>query len=231
MKKFDILKTVQLLIFIVLSGVALFIIFTDKELYQLIAVNSHIRILCILLWIVSGVSFFFIFLDFTLISTYKKDYQELDYAVSSDPVAGIANRYSCDTVIEKYLSKPLPSDLGSVMFELTNIREINDSHGHLAGNNAIREFASILQTASLNFAFVGRNGGNKFLAIIENCDQKKLDTFLERVTERLDRHNQLNPNLPLCIKYGVAFNEGSHVETITQLIALSNTRITEKGEK
>ena len=48
------------------------------------------------------ISFLFIFLDFTLYSTFKKDFKELDYAVSSDPVAGIANRFSCDAVIEKY---------------------------------------------------------------------------------------------------------------------------------
>lgn len=230
MKKFDIFKTIQLIIFIILSGIALYIIFTDKELYQLVAVNPHIRTLCTLLWAICGISFLFIFLDFTLFSTFKKDYKELDYAVSSDPVAGIANRYSCDAVIEKYLGKPLPSDLGSVMFELTNIREINATHGHLVGNNAIREFASILQSASLNLAFVGRNGGNKFLAIIEKCDQEKLDTFLNRVNERMNRHNQSTEQLPLCVKYGVAFNEDSDIETITQLIALSNRRISEKGE-
>lgn len=228
MKKFSIFKTLQLTIFMIITGIALYVIFTDHELYQLIASNPRIRTLCILLWVVCGLSFLFIFLDFTMFSSFKKDYQELDFAVSSDPVAGIANRNSCDAVIEKYLGKPLPKNLGSVMFELTNIRDINDEYGHLQGNHTIREFAGILQNASVNLAFVGRNGGNKFLAIIENCDQEKLDTFLARVTERLDRHNQNTQQLPIRIRYGVAFNEGSGIETVPQLVALSNKRISEK---
>ena len=35
MKKFDIFKTIQLIIFVLLTGIALYIIFTDHELYQL----------------------------------------------------------------------------------------------------------------------------------------------------------------------------------------------------
>lgn len=225
MKKFDIFKTIQLIIFVLLTGIALYIIFTDHELYQLIASNPHIRVLCILLWAACGISFLFIFLDFTLYSTLKKDYKELDYAVSSDPVAGIANRFSCDAVIEKYLDKPLPSDLGSVMFELSNIYDINKTYGHLEGNNLIREFSGILQRASTGYAFVGRNGGNKFLAIIEKCDQEKLNDFLKRVDDRLEIHNQNAEQPPIFIKYGIAFNEGPDINSVTQLIALSNERI------
>ena len=184
MKKFDIFKTIELIIFIVVTGIALYIVLTDTELYQLIATNPHIRTLCILLWAACGISFLFIFLDFTLFSTFKKEYKELNYAVSSDPVSGIANRYSCDTVIEKYLDKPLPKDIGSVMFELINLKELNQAHGHGAGNEIIRDFSGIIQAAALDQAFVGRNGGNKFLAIIENCDKEKMDLFLVRINER-----------------------------------------------
>lgn len=229
MKKFEIFKTIQLVIFIVLSGIGLYIVLTDKELYQMIATNPHIRTICTLLWITLGISFLYIFLDFTLFSSFKKEYRELDYAVSSDPVAGIANRYSCDTVIEKYLDKPLPKNIGSIMFELDNLKEINQMRGHTAGNTMIREFAGILQNASVDLAFVGRNGGNKFLAIIEDCSQDKIDTFLGRINDRAKRHNDTNDELPICYKYGIAFNEGTGITTITELIALSDKRISGKG--
>lgn len=229
MKKFNVFKTIQLIVFISLAGIGLFVVLTDKELYQLIASNSHIRLLCTLLWIVCGISFFFIFLDFTFFSSFKKDYQELNYAVSSDPVAGIANRYSCDALIEKYLDKPLPQDIGSIMFELTNLQEINQTHGHRAGNNIIRDFSGILQTSAIDLAFVGRNGGNKFLAIIENCSQDKLDTFLKRIEVRTKQHNSDSFQLPIYFKYGIAFHENSDIATITSLIALSNKRISDEG--
>lgn len=225
MKKFDMFKTIQLILFIILAGVGLYIIFTDKELYRSIATNPHIRAICALLWAVLAMSFIFIFLDFTLFSTFKKDYRELDYVVSSDPVAGIANRYSCDTVIEKYLDKPLPADMGCIMFELSNIRDINRIYGHLAGNDTIRDFSDMLYSASRNIGFVGRNGGNKFIALIENCDIEKLESFLESVNRHVESHNLTENAVQICYKYGIAFHEDDSVRSITELIALSNQRI------
>lgn len=225
MKKFDLFKTIQLVLFFILAGLGLFIIFTDRELYRLIATDPHIRALCALLWVVLAMSFIFIFLDFTLFSTFKKDYHELNYAVSSDPVSGIANRYSCDAIIEKYIDKPLPVDMGCIMFELSNIRDINRIYGHAAGNDIIRDFSDILHSASINIGFVGRNGGNKFIALIEDCSTGKLESFLEGVSTQVKDHNLSDHAISIRYEYGIAFHEGASVKSITDLIALSNQRI------
>ena len=94
MKKFDRLKTIQLIIFALLAGVCVYLVFTNSDLYHAISNNPDTRLICGLLWAILGLSFIFIFIDFVLISSYKKDYHELDYAVHSDSVAGIANRNS-----------------------------------------------------------------------------------------------------------------------------------------
>ena len=225
MKKFDIFKTVQLLIFVALAGLGLFLILTDSRLYQLVATDSQIRTLCILLWAALGLSFLFIFMDFTLFSSFKREYRELDFAVHSDPVSGIANRNSCDALIEKYLDKPLPENLGCIMFDLTNIKEINEAHGHIQGNALIRDFSSILQSTSMNLCFVGRNCVNKFLAIFEDCTEEKLNSFLDLVDAKVDQHNSSEGSFPIAYCYGIAFHEDSSVSTITDLISLSNRRI------
>ncbi len=85
MKKFDIFKTIQLILFVILAGVSLLIILTDSALYRTVADDAHVRALCILLWVSFVLSFLFIFMDFSLFSSFKKDYKELDYAVSQDP--------------------------------------------------------------------------------------------------------------------------------------------------
>lgn len=228
MKKFDLLKTVQLVIFVILAAVSLFKILTDSKLYHLVATDAQIRTLCILLWLVLVLSFLFIFLDFSHFSSFKKEYRELDFAVSSDPVAGIANRYSCDTLIEKYLDKPLPDNIGCIMFELTNLRKVNKTYGHLEGNNLIREFSLILQTSSANMCFVGRNGGNEFIALFEDCDRKKLLSFLKQVSNKAAEHNETAKGAPIAYQYGIAFNEGHPGGSITELIALSAKRARQK---
>ena len=111
------------------------------------------------------------------------------------------------------------------MFDLTNIQEINEKYGHIQGNVVIREFSGILQTTSMGLCFVGRNGGNKFIALFENCTDEKLKTFLERVDKKVDRHNEMSDTLQILYRYGISFDEGETVRTITDLIALSNRRI------
>lgn len=225
MKKFDIFKSVQLILFILLAAISLLIILIDSELYQQIANNIHIRALCIMLWAALVLSFLFIFMDFSLFSTFKKDYMELDFAVSSDPISGIANRYSCDTIIEKYLDQPLTDNIGCIMFDLTNIGKINQTMGHIAGNDLIRDFSGILQASSINLCFVGRNGGNKFLALFENCSTQKMNTFLSRVNKKVKHYNGNAISAPIRYQYGSACLEDTDAKTITDLIALSNDRI------
>lgn len=230
MKKLDIFKTIQLIFFILLTGFCIYMTILNPEVYHYISTNASFRLICGLLWGVLGISFLFLFLDFSFFSSFKRDYRELDNAVRSDPVAGIPNRYSCDAVIEKYLDKPLPENLGCVMFDLTNIFEINKAHGHAEGNALIKDFSNILRMTSVDLCFVGRNGGNKFMALFEDGSQHKIDTFLARVSQKVTLHNGDTQKFPIVYKYGTAFceNEDKDIHTITDLIALANKRIYEQ---
>lgn len=228
MKKLDIFKTIQLIIFIVIALACASLILLNPEIYHLIGADSRVRLICGLLWLVLLVTFLFILLDFSLLSSWKRDFRELDYAVHSDPVAGIANRFSCDTIIEKYLDKPLPENMGCIMFDLSNISEINQKYGHIQGNILIRDFSNILRMTSLELCFVGRNGGNKFIALFENTTQEKMDTFLSRVSQKVILHNSEEKDYPIQYRYGIAFHDGDAAPTITDLIALSNKRIYEE---
>lgn len=228
MKKLDIFKTIQLIIYIILTGFCVYTIMMNPDVYHYIATNPSIRLICGLLWAVLGLSFLFLFLDFNFFSSFKRDYRDLDFAVHSDPLSGIANRFSCDALIEKYLDKPLPANMGCIMFDLTNISEINKLYGHTEGNALIKDFSDILKMASVNLCFIGRNGGNKFMALFEEGSKEKLDIFLERIHTKVDSHNSGAGTYPITYKYGSAFHEGNKVGTITDLIALANRRINQE---
>ncbi|MCR5468870.1 MAG: diguanylate cyclase [Lachnospiraceae bacterium] len=224
MKKFDKIKTLQLLIYVAITAYMLFNIFTNDELYHAIAENEFMRFLCLLIWVVLGLSFAFMFFDFSSYTNLKREYSELDLAVFSDPMTGIANRYSCDAFIEQYLDKPLPRDVGCITLDMTNITEINKKYGHTGGNDAIKEFSAILQKVSLGTCFVGRNGGNKFLAIFQECSEEKMNEFLKEFDRELKIRNEKSETGEIEYQYGKAFDEGGKVKNINELIALSDRR-------
>ena len=181
--------------------------------------------MCMLLWAALGLSFLFIFIDFSTYGSLKREYRELDYAVHSDPIAGIANRYSSDVLIEKYLDRELPRNMGAVMLEISNIKEINENYGHLKGNEAIRIFGAILKMASIDICFVSRNGGNRFLAIFEDSSKENITEFINRVNTKIHEGNNVPGKIVLEFKYGTAFNEKGEYDTVIDMISASFKRM------
>ena len=223
MKKFDLIKTIQLIIFTVFAIICIALVLLNKELYHAIANNPTMKLICGLLWFCFGLVFVFIFIDFNLISSYKKDYHELDHAVHTDHLSGLANRKSIDEFIEQHRFVCLPC----VTLTPTNIQDINNACGRSAGDDAIREFSNILMMSSVGLcSFVGRNDGLNFLAFFEKTASKDdIDKFLTNVEGRIASHNIINPQKAVSYKYGTAYNEGENAKTITDMIKISAQRV------
>ena len=223
MKRFDFIKTAQLVLLVGLTVVALLTVFRDPALYGQLASDAHIRRLGIILWITLGLSFLFLLYDFNSYSDLKRENTELDNAIYSDALTGVANRYSVDVYIGTYLNKPLPADMGCITLEITNLSELNERLGHEEGDAGIQAFSAILLAAANGACFIGRNGGDKFVAIFRDCTEKRLDSFLSSVSERTEEHNREKPEAPLRYCSGLAFREDG-VQTLTELVALSDRR-------
>ena len=96
MKKFDRIKTIQLILLMAITASSLVVILRNSELYALIATNMAARTISILLWLTLGLSFLFLLYDFSSYADMRRENSELDNAVYSDALTGIANRYSVD---------------------------------------------------------------------------------------------------------------------------------------
>ncbi|MBQ7360287.1 MAG: GGDEF domain-containing protein [Lachnospiraceae bacterium] len=227
MKHFKLYKTLQLILYLVLTVVALLTVLTNAEIYRMVSNNTRITILCAILWLYFLLSYIFMFLDFTFHATFKKDYHDLGYAVHSDPLAGIANRYSCDSLIEKYKGKTLPSNLGCIMLELTNLDETNKLYDRAQGDILIKSFSNILKLSSVDLCFVGRNDGNKYLAIFENSSESHMDIFTERVESKIKQYNSDSSHHAIAYRLGSSFSGSDDAESINGLISLANARLSE----
>ena len=226
MKKFNTFKLVQLTILIILTLFSFYLLM-QPDIKQYIFSSTPATILFIMVWIVLLVNFIFLLIDFNLISSIKLNYHNLYDVAYADQLSGIPNRFSCDTIIEKYYDKLLPEDIGCVMIDLTNLPEVNSLYNHTVGNKLLKDFSSILSTAAVSLCFVGRNGGNKFLAIFENCTGEKIQTFLDRIEDRVSQHNQAPDSISIEYQIGTALNSEEHLDQITRLISLANNRIAE----
>ena len=118
MKKFDRIKTIQLLLLIAITAASLVVILRDSELYALIATNMAARTISVLLWLTLGLSFIFLLYDFNSYADMRRENSELDNAVYSDALTGIANRYSVDAYIGQFHGKQLRRQLLQRLFSV-----------------------------------------------------------------------------------------------------------------
>lgn len=224
MKKYTSFKVLQLALLVVLTILSLFLLL-KPEVKQFVFSSRPATILFFVVWGLLLISFIFLLIDFNLISSIKLNYHNLYGVAYSDPVSGMPNRFSCDTIIEKYYDKKLPASVGCIMIDLSNLPEINNLYTHATGNRVLKDFSDILSMAATSLCFVGRNGGNKFLALFENCTEENIDLFLHRIEDRVAQHNQAADSIAIEYHTGIALNSEEHLDQITRLIALANKRI------
>ena len=79
--------------------------------------------------------------------------------------------------------------------------------------------------------FIGRNGGNKFVAIFRDCTETRLERFLDSVESLTEERNTLHEDARIRYSAGKAFNEGEDISTVTELVALSDKRARQAQNK
>jgi diguanylate cyclase (GGDEF)-like protein len=103
----------------------------------------------------------------------------------TDPLTGLPNRRQ----LERDLSREFAAAgrgraLSVVMFDLNGFKAYNDRYGHVAGDDALRLFASALaaETRAMNMA--ARYGGDEFIAILADANAAGTEVFIQRVRAR-----------------------------------------------
>ncbi len=92
------------------------------------------------------------------------------YALRSqeDSLTGLLNRRAFTEAVNDRLTNPPPehTHLAVVMVDLDNFKRINDTHGHAAGDRALREVADLLRERTPSDAVICRAGGEEFLVAL-----------------------------------------------------------------
>ena len=76
------------------------------------------------------------------------------------------------------------------MFDMNNLKMTNDFLGHQGGDKIIAALGAILKEEAREYGFIGRYGGDEFLAIFEKGDKSIVEAFLGKVYERANNYNE-----------------------------------------
>jgi diguanylate cyclase (GGDEF)-like protein len=112
---------------------------------------------------------------------------ERERLAAIDGLTGLSNRREFDQVLAKEVSRSERSEepLSLVVFDLDNFKLINDTHGHLAGDEVLRAVADVLSGAVREMDTVARYGGEEFVVVLPRCDQPDAIRVVERINKSL----------------------------------------------
>lgn len=119
----------------------------------------------------------------------KQRTEELELLTITDELTGISNQRYLMSFIESEISRyerdPTPFSL--VILDLDRFKNINDSYGHIVGDEVLRDVAKILRTESRAIDVVGRYGGEEFILILPNTKLGVAEVFAERVRLAIEK--------------------------------------------
>lgn len=112
---------------------------------------------------------------------------------STDELTGLYNyRFLVDYLDQQIaLAERLDSPLAVLMLDLDRFKNLNDSHGHHAGDEALRHFAETLRDTVRRSDLAARYGGEEFVVVMANTNREEARLVAEKIRravggERLD---------------------------------------------
>ncbi len=144
--------------------------------------------------------------------TVSKENKRLKYFYNKSITDGLTGMYNYSFMLE-YLHKIKPV-YTVVLLDIDNLKEINDTLGHLAGNRAIIMIADALKNLLPKNSVVGRFGGDEFMAIIFVGENIAIGV-MERVRLNIAASGLFNADPKVSISIGIyAVKEAEAVDEI-----------------
>lgn len=146
--------------------------------------------------------------------------KELATAAYFDKPTGLPGRLSC----EEKIWTPMDRKEGPycmVMFDLNNLKWVNDNLGHSAGDALIKAFADILNHLTNENVFVGRYGGDEFIMIVKKYTEEQIEQLLKEIELAAIRYNKKSDQLK--IQYAVGYEYGG--DSLPQMLEKADEKM------
>ena len=217
-QKFKTLKVIELSVFVILEIIFLIIVLTNKTMKTSIFVDKSLFTICSIMYATIIISLAFLVYDFFKLREFKIQSHELENLAYLDSKTGIPNRTSCSLFFDNHGSKDSLNGVCCMVSEISNIKTINEENGKDFGDKVIRDFSAILESSAKDYGFVGRNGGNEFVTVIEKCTEEKLNAYKKLLASGIEEYNS-KESVGISVRSEAVLFDKEEVSNFSELIA------------
>ncbi|QUL38327.1 diguanylate cyclase [Erythrobacter sp. JK5] len=125
---------------------------------------------------------------------------------ATDALTGLANRRRVQKDLERIVRESRHSDrpLALIVFDIDHFKRVNDTHGHLRGDQVIRRVAEIALAQARDSDLVGRVGGEEFIWVIPGADANLARVLAERLRHAVSLQSSVGPVPAVTVSVGFA---------------------------
>ena len=113
---------------------------------------------------------------------------QLKDQATHDALTGLHNRHHLEHTFERALARchHEGTPLAVVLVDIDHFKQLNDEHGHLAGDEVLRQVATVLRTTARATDVVCRYGGEEFLLLMAPMDRSIAEALAERLRQQIE---------------------------------------------
>ncbi len=166
-----------------------------------------------------------------MVENTMADNARLEQLAHTDPLTQLLNRRALTERIVAEMERALRYDftLALLMIDLDHFKRVNDTWGHLVGDDVLRDLGQLLARIVRVSDIAARYGGEEFLVLLPETEDSGAFSFAERIREAIEdfpfARDSLEQPLKLTASIGVAVFPAARIENVEDLFARADAAL------
>jgi diguanylate cyclase (GGDEF)-like protein len=159
-------------------------------------------------------------------------FDQVSRMAASDSLTGLANHRRMLEVLETEIqrSRRTGRSFAVLLFDLDDLKKINDRYGHLTGSRAIKRLGVALRTGSRTIDTPARYGGDEFALVLPESGEQEARLTAIRICDQLARDGQ-EPPITVSVGQAVYPTDGTTIEKILGAADKALYRMKGRGQR
>lgn len=159
-------------------------------------------------------------------------FEQVSHMAASDSLTGLANHRRLLEVLDSEIerSRRTRRSFALLLFDLDELKKINDKYGHLTGSRAIKRLGNALRSNSRTIDTPARYGGDEFAVVLPEIGEEEANRVAMRICERLANDGQA-PHVTVSFGVSLYPKDGTTIEKLFSAADRGLYRMKRREEK
>lgn len=156
----------------------------------LLGVTKEFINLMVKYWCISIIAGALIFYCVKYIVHSNRSFYDMKKQSATDYLTGLNNVRQFHSAFDDSVEKAIKHDehLSFLMIDIDNFKTINDTYGHEAGDEVLRQAGALFSSCSRSFDILARIGGDEFSLLLLNCSNQQAKEISERIRTSIEKY-------------------------------------------